>query len=41
VKYVVETFWSTLETVDYVDTFEKLKLKYEQEKETKELVQSM
>lgn len=35
-SYVVENFWSTLETVDYVDTFKNLKLKHEQEKEAKE-----
>lgn len=34
-NYVVENFWSTLETVKYVDTFEKLKLKHEQEKDAK------
>ena len=41
VKYVVENFWSTLETVDYVDTFKNLKLKHEQEKEAKESVQTL
>lgn len=39
-KYVVENFWSTLETVDYVDTFKNLKLKHEQEKEAKETPQN-
>jgi protein phosphatase-4 regulatory subunit 3 len=31
VSYVVEHFWSTLEHIEYVDTFKALRLKHEQE----------
>ena len=31
VSYVIENFWSTLESVEYVDTFKALRLKHEQE----------
>ena len=31
VSYVVENFWSTLEHIEYVDTFKALRLKHEQE----------
>ena len=31
VSYVVENFWSTLENIEYVDTFKALRLKHEQE----------
>ena len=31
VSYVIENFWSTLETVEYIDTFKALRLKHEQE----------
>ena len=30
-SYVIENFWSTLESVEYVDTFKALRLKHEQE----------
>ena len=31
VDYVIENFWSTLESIEYVNTFKALKLKHEQE----------
>ena len=36
ISYVVENFMTTLETVEYVDTFRKLKLKHDQEKDRQE-----
>ena len=41
VSYIVDNFWSTLETVDYVDTFKSLKLKHDQEKDAKENLLNM
>ena len=37
ISYVVENFMQTLETIEYVDTFKKLKLKHDQEKDRQEL----
>jgi len=36
VKYTVEKFMSSLESLDYTQTFQELKLKYEQNKYNKE-----
>ena len=31
VSYVIDNFWTTLEHIEYVDTFKALRLKHEQE----------
>ena len=31
VSYVIDTFWPTVESIEYVDTFKALRLKHEQE----------
>ena len=36
ISYVVDNFMTTLETVEYVETFRKLKLKHDQEKDRQE-----
>ena len=36
ISYTVENFMQTLDTVEYVDTFRKLKLKHDQEKDRQE-----